>query len=212
MQTLQKRYQTAILSGFETVLKQIYLIRKAGELLADAKTAGGRWILYDRGYALSLDTWTRGSNPCDNHIYRYSVKTFQDGDCLVLGSYFADDEDDAAVVNELREKSETKLITISPHKTPGNPRTGRLLHTLADVAVDNGTDNRAGAFDIQGVNGGLMPYARDINLVILQAVAAEYMQAMIARGKPPTQFYLVHFPNFKEIQTLMNKRKETYGY
>ena len=212
MQPLLKRYQQAVLDGFETILGQTDIIRQAGALLAEAKIAGGRWMLYDRGYALSLDTMTRGSNPCDNHIYRYSVKTFQDGDCLVLGSYFADDEDDAAVVSELREKSETKLITISPHKAPENPRTGRLLHTLADTAVDNGTDNRAGAFDIQGVNGGLMPYARDFNLVILQAVAAEYMQAMIARGKPPTQFYMVHFPIFTEIQTLMNKRIETYGY
>ena len=212
MQSLLQRYQTAVLKAFENVLNQTAIIRKAGLLLADAKNAGGRWMLYDRGYAMSLDTWTRGSNPCDNHIYRYSVKTFQDGDCLVLGSYFADDDDDAAIVSELKEKSGTKLITISPHKAPENPRIGRLLHTLADVAVDNGTDNRAGAFDVKGVNGGLLPYARNINLVILQAVAAEYMQAMIERGKPPTQFYMVHFPHFSEIQTLMNKRKETYGY
>ncbi|MBT4484616.1 MAG: hypothetical protein HOC71_13175 [Candidatus Latescibacteria bacterium] len=212
MQSLLMRYQKAVFSGFETILEQIDLIIKAGRLIADTKTTGGRWMLYDRGYALSLDTWTRGSNPCDNHIYRYSKKSFKHGDCLVLGSYSADNPDDVSVVGELREKSNTNLITICPHKIPDNPRSDRLLYTFADVAIDNGTDNHAGAFDVPSIIGGILPYARDINLIILQAVAAEYMQTMISYGKPPTQFYMVHFPYFREIQELMNQRKEKYGY
>jgi len=212
VKSLLQRYSEAVFDGFETILNQIDPIRKAGAMLAEAKIAGGRWVLYDRGYAMSLDTSTRGSNPFDNRMYRMNTNEFEDGDCLVLGSYCADDPEDIAVVKELRKKNNTRLITISPHKKPENPRTETLLHTLADRAIDNGTDNRGGAFDVRGIMGGILPCARDINLTINQAIVAEYIQNMVESGRSPSQFYMVHFPYFKEIQEVMNKRVEKLGY
>ncbi|MFC1606518.1 hypothetical protein ACFL47_00990 [Candidatus Latescibacterota bacterium] len=212
MKSLRQQYSEAVMDGFDTIVIQMDRIRKAGLMLAESKCSGGRWMMYDRGYAMSLDTWTRGSNPCDNHIYRRNKKEFLDGDCLILGSYAADDPDDITVVEELRAKFSTRLITISPHRRPNNPRTAALLHTLADVAIDNGTDNFAGALEIEGVSGRILPHAREINLSLIQSIAAEYMQNMIDRGNPPTQFYMVHFPFFSDIQALMNQRIKKYGY
>lgn len=212
MKTLLQRYSDAVLGGFDLITRQTDLLRKAGALLTEAKMNGGRFLLYDRGFDMSLDTWTRGSNPCDNHIYRYSAREFRDGDCLILGSYLADDPDDLTVASELRGKNDTQLITISPHRKPSKPRTDMLLHETADVAIDNGTDNQAGAFNVEGIDGDILPYVRDINLTINQAIVAEYIQQMVEKGRPPTQFYMVHFPYFRDIQDIMNKRVKKYGY
>jgi len=212
LKTLLQRYSEAVLDGFDLIIRQTDLLGKAGALLTEAKVNGGRFLLYDRGFDMSLDTWTRGSNPCDNHIYRYSRREFQDGDCLILGSYWADDPDDLTVAQELRAKNNTGLITISPHKKPPEQRTDKLLHETADVAIDNGTDNQAGAFTVEGIDGAILPYVRDINLTINQAIVAEYIQQMVEKGRPPTQFYMVHFPYFREIQDIMNERIKKYGY
>ncbi len=222
MKTLYKRYFDAVLDGFEVIRKQTDLIRSAGTMLAEAKIAGGRWVLYDFGYAMALDTWTRGSNPCDNYLFIFNTKRFasshlaakefQDGDCLVLGSYRADEPEELVIVSELKKKNNTRLITISPHRKPEEPRTDILLHEQADVAIDNGADNGGGNFKVPGVDSGILSYARDINLTISQAIIAEYIQNMVDAGCPPTQFYMVHFPYFREIQDIMWKRIKKYGY
>jgi uncharacterized phosphosugar-binding protein len=221
MKSFYDTYFDTVMNGFSVILKQTELIRKAGAMLAKAKIAGGKWVLYDFGYAMSLDTWTRGSNPCHNYIFkskRYSAtelpspQDFKPGDCLILGSYRSDDPDDFAVVQKLREAKNTKLITISPHKKSMNPRTEVPLYKLADIAIDNGSENGGGNFNFSGVNGGILSYARDINLTINQAIIAEYIQCMVEAGCPPTQFYMVHFPYFKEIQDIMWKRIKKYGY
>lgn len=221
MATMFERYWNAVQGGFEVMLKQIDLIRKAGAILAGAKIAGGRWVMYDRGWAMSLDTWTRGSNPCHNYLYRNErfgigsrlvAGEFQDNDCLVLGSYWPDVPDEIEMVRTLRERSGTRLITISPHETPVEPRTDVLLHEVADVAIDNGAGSDGGLFEVEGVDRGILSYARDVNLTINQAIVAEYIQTMVEAGRPPTQFYLVHYPYFAEIQDVMWKRIDTYGY
>ena len=76
---LRERYESAVFGGFDTILDQLDAIRRAGKLLAEAKIAGGRWVLYDRGYAMSLDTSTRGSNPFANRMYRRQINTFEPG-------------------------------------------------------------------------------------------------------------------------------------
>ena len=210
--SLQQRYTTSLLKGLDAIGNRMNLIREAGAMLVEAKTSGGRILVYDRGIALSLDCWTRGSGLYDIHIYRYSRKEFQDGDALILASYSPGDPDDFRVARELRARKNTRLITISPHDLRGKPQPDPFLHTLADVALDNGCGGEAGAFDVRGVAGKILPVAREINFTINWAVQCEYIQGMIDAGRPPTLFYLVHFPCFKEIDEVMKKRVEKYGY
>ena len=212
MKTLKDRYYDAVFDALKQVRKQIDLIRKAGAMLTSAKYNGGRLLVYDLNFALSLDCWTRGSGLYDIHIYRYSKREFQDGDSLILGSYRADDKDDISIVRELRAKSNTCLVTISPHilasKSPG----GTLLHELSDVAIDNGLGDWSGTFDVKGISGRVLPIAREINFCINWAIQCEYIQGMIERGCPPTLFYLVHFPYFREYDAIFKKRVAKYGY
>lgn len=212
MKTLQERYTDTLLRRLDAIPRNGSLIRKAGAMLVDARIAGGRLLVYDRTIAMSLDCWTRGSGLYDIHIYGYSRKEFQDGDSLILGSYRADDPDDIAVARDLRSRRNTRLVTIAPHRRDGEPRSDTLLHTLADVALDNGCGDRAGAFEVKGMEGPVLPMAREINFTINWAVQSEYIQGMIDRGCPPTLFYLVHFPFFMEMDAVMKKRMERYGY
>ncbi|MHB9027984.1 MAG: hypothetical protein ACYC9O_04400 [Candidatus Latescibacterota bacterium] len=212
MKSLQERYSETLLSRLEAIKRLMPRIRKAGEMLVEAKIAGGRLLVYDRGFAMSLDCWTRGSGLYDIHIYRRSQKQFRDGDMLILGSYAADDPDDIAVARELRSRANTRLVTISPHDRKGNRRGNVPLHTLADVALDNGCGDSGGLFEVRGVEGPALPIAREVNFTINWAVQCEYIQGMIDRGRPPTLFYLVHFPLFKEMDQVMRKRMGTYGY
>ncbi len=110
MKSLKDRYYDALLDALKGVRKQIDLIRKAGAMLTSAKCNGGRLLVYDLNFAMSLDCWTRGSGLYDIHIYRYSRKEFQDGDSLILGSYKADDKDDISIVHELRAKYYVRYV------------------------------------------------------------------------------------------------------
>ncbi|MFA6472062.1 MAG: hypothetical protein WCU00_08480 [Candidatus Latescibacterota bacterium] len=210
MKTLLERYSDSLLSGLDTIPKKMDLIVKAGKALAEAKLAGGRLLVYDRNYSLSYDCWTRGSGLYSITVYRRIEKAFKDGDALILASYHEGAPDDLIVARELRAKKNTRLVTISPHA--GKNKSGELIHTLADVAIDNGCDESAGAFDIAGVKGKVLPTAREINFTINWSVQCEYIQEMIDHGCPPTLFYLVHFPYFKEMDAVMKKRAEKYGY
>jgi len=212
LKTLQERYSKTLVNRLESIRRLLPDIRKAGALLAEAKIAGGRLLVYDRGFAMSLDCWTRGSGLYDIHIYRRSRKEFRDGDALILGSYFAGDPDDIEVARELRSRERTRLVTISPHVRKSSARGDSLLHELADVALDNGCGDDGGMFEVQGVDGRALPIAREVNFTINWAVQCEYIQNMIDHGRPPTLFYLVHFPFFKEMDQVMRKRMETYGY
>lgn len=212
MKSLRQRYTKTLLEGLDAIRNRMDLIRKAGTMLVQAKTAGGRLLVYDRNIAMSLDCWTRGSGLYDIHIYGYSKKEFQDGDALILGSYAADDPDDIRVVSELRTRANTRLVTISPHERRGKPKSDTFLHTLADIAIDNGCGGEAGVFEAPGITGKILPVAREINFTINWAVQCEYIQGMIDAGRPPTLFYLVHFPYFKEMDEVMKKRMEKYGY
>ncbi len=212
MNSLRQQYTTSLLKGLDAIGDRMDLIRRAGAMIVQAKLAGGRLLVYDRGIALSLDCWTRGSGLYDIHIYRYSRKEFQDGDALILASYAPDDPDDISVARELRARKNTRLVTISPHKRRGEPKSDAFLHTLADTAIDNGCGGDAGAFSVPGIEGKILPVAREINFTINWAVQCEYIQGMIESGKPPTLFYLVHFPYFKEMDEVMKKRMNTYGY
>ncbi len=212
MKNLRERYTDKLLHRLEGIKKRMPLIRKAGAMLVEAKASGGRLLVYDRTVAMSLDCWTRGSGLYDIHIYRYSRKEFRDGDALILGSYAADDPDDLLVARELRAFRKTRLVTICPHRRSGEPRSETLLHTLADVAVDNGCGGDAGMFEAKGVSHPVLPIAREVNFTINWAIQCEYIQGMVDRGFPPTLFYLVHFPFFQEMDAVMKKRMERYGY
>ncbi len=212
MKTLQDRYAEALLSRLHAIKRLAPSIQKAGEMLVEAKISGGNLFVYDRNYAMSLDCWTRGSGLYDIHIFRRSRKEFMDGDALILGSYASGDPDDIAVAQELRTRKNTRLIVICPNERAERPRNESLLPTLADVALDNGCGDSAGMFEMRGVDGPALPIAREINFTINWAIQCEYIQGMIGRGRPPTLFYLVHFPFFKEIDQIMRKRVEKYGY
>jgi uncharacterized phosphosugar-binding protein len=212
MKTLRIQYEERLREELRGIRSRMDVIRKAGALLIEAKIAGGRLLVYDRGFAMSLDCWTRGSGLYDISIYRYGVKEFLDGDALILGSYAAADPDDLAIARELRARANTRLVTISPRERSGGRHSGAPLSSLADAAIDNGCGDRAGAFEIPGVEGGILPIAREMNFTINWAVQCEYIQGMIEKGRPPTLFYLVHFPYFKEMDAIMKKRMTTYGY
>jgi hypothetical protein len=212
MKTLLERYSESLLAGLESIPGKMGIIRKAGTTLVEAKLAGGRLLVYDRNFSLSYDCWTRGSGLYSITVYRRIEKAFHDGDALILASYHDDDPDDITVVNELRAKKNTRLVTISPHERKKKSDSGALLHTLADAAIDNGCGDSAGAFEVAGVRNKVLPTAREINFTINWAVQCQYIQEMIDNGRPPTLFYLVHFPCFKEIDEVMKKRAEKYGY
>lgn len=224
MGELYEKYTEFVENGFDCILNQFGLIEKAGLELAERKVKGWRYSFYDKGYAMSLDTWTRGSNPCDNYIYKFTAREyikgsgravmleFEDNDTLIMGSFFADDPEDIAVAEDLKKKKNTFLITITPHKKPDKQRTSKLLHEYADIAIDNSGDNTGGAFSIKGVLKPILPASREITLAINQAIAAEYTRRMVEKGCPPTQFYMVNYPLWREIQDIMDKRIAKYGY
>jgi uncharacterized phosphosugar-binding protein len=212
MKTLLERYSDSLLAGLGGIPKRMDIIRKAGAMLAEAKIAGGRLLVYDRNYSLSYDCWTRASGLYDITVYRRIQKTFNDGDALILASYRSGDADDIAVAREFRAKKNTRLVTISPHDSKAKPATGQFLYKLADIAIDNGCGDTGGAFDVAGVKGMVLPAAREINFTINWAVQCQYIQEMIDHGHPPTMFYMVHFPYFKEMDAVMKKRVEKYGY
>jgi uncharacterized phosphosugar-binding protein len=212
MPTLRQRYESRLRSALEGIRGRMGEIRKAGALLVEAKIAGGRLLVYDRGVAMSLDCWTRGSGLYDIGIYRYSVKEFRDGDALILGSYDSADPDDLTVSRELRARANTRLVTISPHVKSKKTGAAASASSLADVAIDNGCGDRGGMFEVPGIQGEVLPIAREINFTINWAVQCEYIQGMIDSGRPPTLFYLVHFPFFKEMDGVMKNRVAKYGY
>jgi uncharacterized phosphosugar-binding protein len=129
-----------------------------------------------------------------------------------MGSYFSDDPGDIEIARAVKQRANTTLVTISPHRRPSSPRTDVLLHTFADIAIDTGATNGGGSFAVKGLTNPILPHARELILTINQAIVAGFIENMVRAGKPPTQFYMVHFPCFTEIQKVMDNRVKTLGY
>jgi uncharacterized phosphosugar-binding protein len=78
-------------------------------------------------------------------------------------------------------------VTSLRHATAHEPRTKGLprLHEVADVVIDNGGMVGDASIEIEGFGVRVAPTSTVVGAAILNAVTAETVERLVARGRPP---------------------------
>ncbi|MFN8520948.1 MAG: SIS domain-containing protein, partial [Chloroflexota bacterium] len=110
------------------------------------------------------------------------------GDVLILGSNSGSN----AVTTELASLARaagarTIGVTSLRHATSGSARVhdGRRLHELVDVAIDNGGAVGDAAVEVEGLGARVAPTSTVVGAAILEALVAETVERLVARGVVP---------------------------
>ncbi len=208
MPELAEQYTEIILERLDMILGQMDEIDRAAEMLVNGHLKGGTMTLWDQHWTVSLECWTRGCGLYMPRIYKYGggYMRFRDNDVLILASIFGDDPKDIKIINELREKNGTKLITILPKKVKGKRKGNVLTHTLADIALDNFSYETGGVLKGKGIKLHFVPASRIINFNVVWALQCQFVQRMINIGRIPTIFPPVAFPDFPVVNDWAKRR------
>jgi uncharacterized phosphosugar-binding protein len=110
------------------------------------------------------------------------------GDVLVVASNSGRNAVTAELAQAARAAGASVIaLTSLRHATAQEPRTQGLprLHEVADVVIDNGGIVGDAAIDIEGFEVRVAPTSTLVGAAILNAMTAEAVERLVARGTPP---------------------------
>ena len=110
------------------------------------------------------------------------------GDVLVVASNSGRNAVTAELAQAARAAGASVIaVTSLRHATAQEPRTQGLprLHEVADVVIDNGGIVGDAAIEIEGFDVRVAPTSTLVGAAILNAMTAEAVERLVARGTPP---------------------------
>jgi uncharacterized phosphosugar-binding protein len=110
------------------------------------------------------------------------------GDVLVVASNSGRNAVTAELAQAARAAGASVIaVTSLRHASAQEPRTQGMprLHEVADVVIDNGGVVGDAAIDIEGFEARVAPTSTLVGAAILNAMTAEAVERLVARGTPP---------------------------
>ena len=199
---LASQYIDIVESKIGTLLDQIDLIKKAGEMIAGSVLGGNNVFVIDNYGIIDTEIVNRASGLALFRAFKPRNNKFSQGDILVLSAFHSDNESDLNTLKQANSNG-AYVITISPE--------GKLSEN-ADVALLNIVDSQNGVITLPDTTHPFCPISGIINAAFAWAIVAETTASLMEKNKIPTVFWGEYLKDGTKKVSQARKRFLSLGY
>jgi len=173
------------------------MIQQAGTLVAEALLAGHHIYLSPTSHAIHTEVTHRAGGFMDPRVLSAEASELLAGDVVIIGTNAGVDPITVELALRCRERGvPTVAVTTVAYEVaaPSTHPSGRKLHEVADVTVDQGGAVGVAIMEYSNVDVPLLPASGVLAVAAVWMIFAEAAERMAAVGRPPLVYQSMQLP------------------
>ena len=216
---LMLRYREAVEELFEKVRNtQTENIVKAGEMIAESVSKGGKIILSDICHSIENDLIYRGGGPIFYKHYDESVHhdTLKEGDVLVVSSVSGRTKKVVDLAWEMVERG-VKVIAFTSMayavQVDAVHESGKKLYEFATLTMDNCAPAAEAMMEVKGIEARFAAASGIASDYIMWQITSVAVEKLLQMGITPGILKSANFPGGNDYnKQVIEPNFEKYGY
>ena len=212
---LMERYQEAaleLLGKVRTTQKDV--IRKAGEMVAEAAEHGQKIYFTRVVHGIEHDLISRGGGPIFYQEYKKGETALKEGDILFMGSVSGRTAEEVELAyNSVNAGVKVILLTSIAYSDAVEPvhPSGKRLYEIATLAIDMCVPVAEALLDVEGLDARFAASSGIASTFILWSLTSVAVEKMLAEGYKPGVFRSHNFPGGSEHNEAIKAHYAEYG-
>lgn len=213
---LMERYQKAaleLLGKVRTTQKDV--IRKAGEMVAEAAEHGQKIYFTRVVHGIEHDLISRGGGPIFYQEYKKGETALKEGDILFMGSVSGRTAEEVELAyNSVNAGVKVILLTSIAYSDAVEPvhPSGKRLYEIATLAIDMCVPVAEALLDVEGLDARFAASSGIASTFILWSLTSVAVEKMLAEGYKPGVFRSHNFPGGPEHNEAIKAHYAEYGW
>ena len=213
---LMERYQEAaleLLGKVRTTQKDV--IRKAGEMVAEAAEHGQKIYFTRVVHGIEHDLISRGGGPIFYQEYKKGETALKEGDILFMGSVSGRTAEEVELAyNSVNAGVKVILLTSIAYSDAVEPvhPSGKRLYEIATLAIDMCGPVAEALLDVEGLDARFAASSGIASTFILWSLTSVAVEKMLAEGYKPGVFRSHNFPGGPEHNEAIKAHYAEYGW
>nr|WP_300817517.1 hypothetical protein [uncultured Acetatifactor sp.] len=213
---LMERYQEAaleLLGKVRTTQKDV--IRKAGEMVAEAAEHGQKIYFTRVVHGIEHDLISRGGGPIFYQEYKKGETALKEGDILFMGSVSGRTAEEVELAyNSVNSGVKVILLTSIAYSDAVEPvhPSGKRLYEIATLAIDMCVPVAEALLDVEGLDARFAASSGIASTFILWSLTSVAVEKMLAEGYKPGVFRSHNFPGGPEHNEAIKAHYAEYGW
>ena len=213
---LMERYQEAaleLLGKVRTTQKDV--IRKAGEMVAEAAEHGQKIYFTRVVHGIEHDLISRGGGPIFYQEYKKGETALKEGDILFMGSVSGRTAEEVELAyNSVNAGVKVILLTSIAYSDAVEPvhPSGKRLYEIATLAIDMCVTVAEALLDVEGLDARFAASSGIASTFILWSLTSVAVEKMLAEGYKPGVFRSHNFPGGPEHNEAIKAHYAEYGW
>ncbi|MCI9229883.1 MAG: hypothetical protein HFH97_17845 [Lachnospiraceae bacterium] len=213
---LMERYQEAaleLLGKVRTTQKDV--IRKAGEMVAEAAEHGQKIYFTRVVHGIEHDLISRGGGPIFYQEYKKGETALKEGDILFMGSVSGRTAEEVELAyNSVNAGVKVILLTSIAYSDAVEPvhPSGKRLYEIATLAIDMCVPVAEALLDVEGLDARFAASSGIASTFILWSLTSVAVEKMLAEGYKPGVFRSHNFPGGPEHNEAIKAHYAEYGW
>lgn len=213
---LMERYQEAaleLLGKVRTTQKDV--IRKAGEMFAEAAEHGQKIYFTRVVHGIEHDLISRGGGPIFYQEYKKGETALKEGDILFMGSVSGRTAEEVELAyNSVNAGVKVILLTSIAYSDAVEPvhPSGKRLYEIATLAIDMCVPVAEALLDVEGLDARFAASSGIASTFILWSLTSVAVEKMLAEGYKPGVFRSHNFPGGPEHNEAIKAHYAEYGW
>ncbi len=213
---LMERYQEAaleLLGKVRTTQKDV--IRKAGEMVAEAAEHGQKIYFTRVVHGIEHDLISRGGGPIFYQEYKKGETALKEGDILFMGSVSGRTAEEVELAyNSVNAGVKVILLTSIAYSNAVEPvhPSGKRLYEIATLAIDMCVPVAEALLDVEGLDARFAASSGIASTFILWSLTSVAVEKMLAEGYKPGVFRSHNFPGGPEHNEAIKAHYAEYGW
>ena len=211
-----ERYQEAaleLLGKVRTTQKDV--IRKAGEMVAEAAEHGQKIYFTRVVHGIEHDLISRGGGPIFYQEYKKGETALKEGDILFMGSVSGRTAEEVELAyNSVNAGVKVILLTSIAYSDAVEPvhPSGKRLYEIATLAIDMCVPVAEALLDVEGLDARFAASSGIASTFILWSLTSVAVEKMLAEGYKPGVFRSHNFPGGPEHNEAIKAHYAEYGW
>jgi len=216
---LMERYQKAVDDLFAKVREtQTETIIKAGELIAQKVSKGGKIVLHKICHNIESDLIYRGGGPIFYKKYEEESHkdTLKEGDVLVVSSVSGRTKEVVDLAYEMVQRGVYVIaFTSMEYAVEVDPvhESGKKLYEFANLTIDNCAPAAEAMLEVEGIEARFAAASGIASDYIMWNITCAAVEKLLEMGITPGILKSANYPNGNEYnKTIIEPNYEKYGY